>query len=84
MILDTSTLSVGDTLFDIVKRKTATVTQIFDSTFEVSIEGRTALVKRGGIIGGSKRLYWSDPVIFVPAKGDDEKLTKLLQIAEIL
>lgn len=84
MILDGDILEVGDTVFDIVSRSTAEVTAINDETFEVMIKGRNAIIKQNGYIGTVRRIYWHDPVIFVPGKDDLNKRAQLTAIAGVL
>jgi hypothetical protein len=69
MQIDTSTLNIGDRLFDLV-REWGVVTRIGDKTLTVSFGPTQVAFAPSGVAQGSGRrtLYWQDPVFFAPTK----------------
>ena len=70
-MIDGVEVKIGDTVF-VLGFGHATVTSISDDgSFTVKV-GRsgTQLIRSGGYIGNSRRVFWHDPFIIVPPKDD--------------
>lgn len=70
MVLDNYEVEQGDSVFDIILG-VGTVLSVEPIRCRVGFEGSRDVVYSGnGALFGKKRLYWRDPIMFVPGKND--------------
>lgn len=81
--LDNDEVVEGDSVYDIISKNVMNVVKVGNDSFTVRVRDQEAIVVNG-MIGGVRRVYWHNPIILIPRKGDLVKLSKLRQIEGIL
>lgn len=82
--LDGDEVSVGNTLYDSVSGATAKVVEVSSSNMALSEKGHVFAVAEDGYLNGVKRFWWHNPVLFVPRRGDAQKIVTLREIAKVI
>lgn len=67
MVLDGDLVQEGDTLFDVLLGH-GRVSHIGENSCRVDFSGRFVNYYENGLFAGAKRLFWRDPVLFIPRR----------------
>ena len=70
MALDGSKVKIGDRVYDLMMGYCTVVSVSRDGSFAIRTKDSTINISKGGFLGRTKRVYWENPVIIVPKKGD--------------
>ena len=82
--LDGDEVNVGDTLYDSVSGATAKVVEVSSTNMALSEKGSVFAVAEDGYLNNVKRFWWHNPVLFVPRRGDAQKIVTLRSIAKVI
>lgn len=69
-MIDGDAVTVGDMVFDVLLGVGQVRSTSSDGAFDVSFGRRTMRYATGGTASGVKRVYWRNPVLTIPRKGD--------------
>ena len=84
MRIDNDTVDINDRLYDIYAEQYVVVTHIRGLELTVRYASGQTVNFSGTTFNGIRRLYWHNPVIWLPGKEDHVLLGKLRRIAEVL
>lgn len=71
--MDGYTVELNDIVWDILLETGQVVTLNADGSFVVAFGDRLVTYQKGGYYAGVKRLYWRNPILMLPQKGESKK-----------
>lgn len=82
--MDGDKVELNDVVWDLLLGTGVVSALNADKSFVVRFGTRTATYQPEGMMGGVKRLFWNDPVLFVPRKHDGRKWTLIKETVNFL
>lgn len=82
--MDGVVIAVGDIVYDILLGAGTVAKLNRDGSYVVAFTGRQMTYQPGGMFMGLRRLYWGNPIVFIPKKGEERKMSIIKQTVELL
>ncbi|ETD67430.1 hypothetical protein V757_11435 [Pelistega indica] len=82
--MDGSPILLNDLVWDLLLGTGKVVAINADGSFDVEFGTRQATYQAGGMLAGVKRLYWANPIQFVPPKQETKKWQIIKNVIELL
>lgn len=82
--MDGAEVKLKDSVYDVLLGTGIVTALNDDGSFVVAFGKRHATYQQDGTMAGVKRLYWRDPVLYVPEKHEGKKLSVIREMITLL
>ena len=82
--MDGALVELGDIVYDILLGAGAVASINHDGSFIVQFDTKRMTYQPGGVFMGVRRLYWANPIVYLPKKDDGRKLSIIKTVIELL